>query len=307
MSAFPPPTNGFYNGATYNSLYFVDSDSTTVTKEFLAENYLPRVGAPTDIATETTFTGNVLCEDDIILSGTQDLDAIQFPNSSRQYTAMNTLPPNQTYTYATVITDNNGAISSITANAPPVPPVKIARSYGTYNSSYISFTINTNGGPSGSWSQNDYFTVRYNMSINYGPNSSSPYQSTRYGTATGTMDIYPYRFGTNWCANSNAPGLGQFPNVVNGNSNFNMTDTGTNHVGGVIAPSGRQFWSHDGSEVDGTNMFYMLGTQSSLSILIANPNGWTPTTSYIYSIEVELVNTGANKAPITTSGFNTNF
>ena len=60
---------------------------------------------------------------------------------------MNTLPANQTYTYATVTTDANGAINSITSNSIPAPiiPVKVASAYGTYSSSYISFTINTNG------------------------------------------------------------------------------------------------------------------------------------------------------------------
>ena len=113
MSAFPPPTNGFYNGATYNSAYFVDSDSTGVTKEYLEENYLPRVGNPTDVAESTYFQGEIIEDSDIILAGTQNTQCIQYPNKSKQFTAMNTLPANQTITYATIQTDGNGAISAI--------------------------------------------------------------------------------------------------------------------------------------------------------------------------------------------------
>ncbi len=46
MSAFPPPTNGFYTGATYNSLYFVDSDTSTVTKEYLEETICHVLATP---------------------------------------------------------------------------------------------------------------------------------------------------------------------------------------------------------------------------------------------------------------------
>ena len=120
------------------------------------------------------------------------------------------------------------------------------------------------------------------------------------------MDIYPYRFGTNWCANANAPSLAQLPNAINGNSNFNMVDTGTNPIGGAIAPSGREFWSY-GYVTTGTNVFYMNGTKSSLVFQVVNPSGWSSGASFTYNIIVELLYTGANKASITTNGFNQKF
>eukprot|EP00981_Chlorochromonas_danica_P012671 scaffold5247_cov109-Ochromonas_danica.AAC.5 len=367
MSAFPPPTNGFYNGATYNSAYFVDNDSSTVSKEYLAENYLPRVGNPIDAAQSTTFQGEIIEDSNIILAGTQGTQYIQYPNNSKQYTAMNTLPANQTLTYATFQTDANGAITSVSNGTGAMPwnivftgtqgqyiqwpngtkqqtamndlvanqtytnttittdaygviktlatgtiptttiPVKVASAYGTYTSSYTSFTINTNGGTSGAWAQNQFFTIRYNISIDYNASSSSPNQYQSYGTATGTMDIYPYRFGTNWCANANAPSLAQLPNAINGNSNYNMVDTGTNPIGGAIAPSGRQFWSYPSATIGGTNVFYLNGTKGSIVFQLVNPSGWTSGGSFTYSIVVELLYVGANKATITTNGFNTNF
>ncbi len=115
MSAFPPPTNGFYNGATYNSVYFVDSNSNTVTKEYLSENYLPRVGNPIDAAESTTFQGEIIETSNIILAGEQGDQYIQWPNGSKQYTAMNDLDANQTYTYATVSTDQDGVIKTVSA------------------------------------------------------------------------------------------------------------------------------------------------------------------------------------------------
>jgi hypothetical protein len=145
------------------------------------------------------------------------------------------------------------------------------------------------------------------MSVDYNANSSSPNQFQNYGTATGTMDIYPYRFGTNWCANANAPAIAQLPNAINGNSNYNMVATGTNPIGGAIAPSGRQFWSYPGVTMGGTNIFYVHGGLSSLVFQIVNPSGWLSGSSFTYSLVVELLSTGANRASITTSGFNTNF
>eukprot|EP01039_Chlorochromonas_danica_P011551 gene11551-12932_t len=335
MSAFPPPTNGYFNGATYNSAYFTDSNSNAVTKEYLQENYLPRVGNPTDVAESTYFQGEIIEGQnillvgtqgdqyiqwpngsqqktaflglpegeytyatittdadgaissvaqgtgefpmDIVLTGTQGTQYIQYPNGSQQFTAMNTLPANQTYNLATVKTDANGAISSITSNTIPTTtiPVKVASAYGTYSGSYISFTINTNGSTSGAWLQNQFFTIRYTISLDFNPSSSSPNQYQSYASAIGTMDIYPYRFATNWCSNSNAPAYGQLPNSINGNSNYNMVDSGTTSNGSAIAPSGRQFWSYPSATISNTNSFYIQGTKSSLVFQLVNPYGWS--------------------------------
>ncbi len=367
MSAFPPPTNGYFNGATYNSAYFVDSNSNTVTKDYLQENYLPRVGNPIDAAETTTFEGDIIFQDgSIVFDGQQGDQYIQWPNGSKQYTAMNDLVANQTLTYATVTTDQDGVIKTVTAGTGEFEtnitligmqgqyimwpngtkqqtamndlvanqtytnatittdaygviktlatgtlptttiPVKVASAYGTYSSSYTSFTINTNGSTSGAWAQNQFFTIRYTISTDYNASTSSPYQFQSNGTATGTMDIYPYRFGTNWCSNSNAPALAQLPNSINGNSSYNMVNTGTTPNGGVIAPSGRQFWSY-GAALVGTNSYYLHGTMGSIVFQLVNPSGWSSGASFTYSIEIELLYTGANAASITTSGFNQNF
>lgn len=121
------------------------------------------------------------------------------------------------------------------------------------------------------------------------------------------MDIYPYRFATNWCSNSNAPAYGQLPNSINGNSNYNMVDSGTTSNGSAIAPSGRQFWSYPSATISNTNSFYIQGTKSSLVFQLVNPYGWSSGATYTYSIVIELLYTGANKAAITTNGFNQNF
>lgn len=291
-ASFPAPT--------YNSLYFIDETASTITKQYLQENYLQRVGALTDIAVTTTFTG------DISLQGTAGSQSITFPNESKQFTAMNTLPSSQTYTNSTITTDANGAIASITSGQVQ-NSAKIATAYGSTTNTYLDFNINTAGGTSGSWLQNQFFTIRYNISIDYNPSTTTPYQFQNNGTATGTMDIYPYRFGSNWCKGSNAPNITQLPNAINGNSNYNMVDTGTSPIGGQIAPNGREFWSYGGATVSGTNSFYLGGGINTLYFQLANPSGWSSGKSFTYSIEIELLSTGANASPITTSGFNTNF
>jgi len=85
-----------------------------------------------------------------------------------------------------------------------------------------------------------------------------------------------------------------------------MVDTGTNPIGGAIAPSGREFWSY-GYVTTGTNVFYMNGIKSSLVFQVVNPSGWSSGASFTYNIIVELLYTGANKASITTNGFNQKF
>lgn len=308
MSAYSAPSNGYFVGATYNSAFFVDSDSDTVTKDYLDTYYLARTGNPTSEAETTTFAGDIIEDEDIILNGTQGENYIQFPNSTKQYTAMNTLTASTTYNYATVTTDSNGAISSLTSNSlPSYSFTKVALAYGTYSSSYTSFTINTSsGGTTGSWSQNQFFTIRYTISVDYNASSSSPYQFQNYGMATGTMDIYPYRFGSNWCAVANAASLAQLPNSINGNSNYNMTDSGSTNIGGAIAPSGREFWSY-GAAVTGTNCFYLNGTKSSIVFQLVNPSGWSSGSSFTYNIMIELLSSGAAKGTVYTNGFNTNF
>ena len=373
MSAFPPPTNGYFPGATFNSLYFIDENGSTVTKQYLEDNYLQRVGATTDIAVATTFTGDIIVEDvssfngDILLTGIEGIQSIQFPNMSKQYTAMNTLPISKTYTKATIQTDVNGAISSIAngvesstfadniildgvqnvqyiqfpnlskqytalntlpasqtySNATihtdanggiasiangstPASSVPKASANGVSTQSNVSYSIYTNGGINGAWAQNTFFTIRYSISVCYNASAASPFQFQNNGTATGTMDIYPYRFGSAWCKSANAPNIAFLPNSINGNSNFNMVDTGTSSIGGVIAPSGREFWTY-GSTNTGTNVFYIGGTPTSLYFQIANPSGWTSTASYTYDIMVELINTGANSSVVNTVGFIINF
>jgi hypothetical protein len=124
--------------------------------------------------------------------------------------------------------------------------------------------------------------------------------------ATGTMDIYPYRFGSNWCDVANAASLAQLPNSINGNSNYNMTDSGSTNIGGAIAPSGREFWSY-GAAVTGTNCFYLNGTKSSIVFQLVNPSGWSSGSSFTYNIMIELLSSGAAKGTVYTNGFNTNF
>eukprot|EP01039_Chlorochromonas_danica_P011386 gene11386-12721_t len=277
-----------------------------MTQSELDAAYLARTGNPTSIAQSTTFTGDEVIDGDetiggdLIMSGTSGTNGITFPNGVKQLYPVSALTANQTYTYATVKTNSYGMISDIISTSlPSYSFTKIATAYGSYSSSYISFTINTSsGGTSGSWAQNAYFTIRYNISVDYNASTSSPYQFQNNGTATGTMNIlWPYRFGSNWCAVANAPSLAQLPNAINSNSNYNMTDSGSTNIGGAIAPSGREFWSY-GYSTSGTNVFYLNGTKSSIVFQLTNPSGWSSGSSYTYSIEIELLQSGAASGTI---------
>eukprot|EP00981_Chlorochromonas_danica_P013197 scaffold5965_cov109-Ochromonas_danica.AAC.3 len=280
-----------------------------MTQSELDAAYLARTGNPTSIAQSTTFTGDEVIDGDetiggdLIMSGTSGTNGITFPNGVKQLYPVSALTANQTYTYATVKTNSYGMISDIISTSlPSYSFTKIATAYGSYSSSYISFTINTSsGGTSGSWAQNAYFTIRYNISVDYNASTSSPYQFQNNGTATGTMNIlWPYRFGSNWCAVANAPSLAQLPNAINSNSNYNMTDSGSTNIGGAIAPSGREFWSY-GYSTSGTNVFYLNGTKSSIVFQLTNPSGWSSGSSYTYSIEIELLQSGAASGTVYTS------
>jgi hypothetical protein len=277
------------------------------------QTYLARTGNPTSIAETTTFTsdeivdGDETIQGDLIMSGMSGTNGITFPNGVKQLYAMNALTANQTYN--TVKTDSYGVISAITSTMIPTTtiPIKVATAYGSYSGSYISFTINTSsGGTSGSWAQNAYFTICYNISVDYNASSSSPNQLQNNGTASGAMNIWPYSFGSNWCAVANAPSLAQLPNAINGNSNYNMTDSGSTNIGGAIAPSGIEFWSY-AATTSGTNVFYLNGTKSSIVFQLTNPSGWSSGSSYTYSITIELLNTGAASGTVYTNGFNSNF
>jgi len=96
----------------------------------------------------------------IVFTGMQG-QYIQWPNGTKQQTAMNDLVANQTYTNATITTDAYGVIKTLATGTIPTPtiPVKVASAYGTYSSSFTSFTISTNGGTSGAWAQNQFLLL----------------------------------------------------------------------------------------------------------------------------------------------------
>ena len=197
---------------------------------------------------------------------------------------------------------------------------QIATSYGSTTSPSIKFSLNVldQVQQSGPWLQNDYFIVRYTISANGAPNTSDPGQFTNYGSATGTMQIYPYRFSGNWCQMTNEASKAQLINGINGNNNYNDVDTGTDSSGNPICPLGKEFFSILGS-ISGSNVFFISGTNTSLDFEIANldiyPNGWSDVkwdpnavhASFTYDICIEVINNGANKSLITSSGFNINF
>ena len=240
--------------------------------------------------------------------------------------------------------------------SPPKSIIKKATAYGNITGGYKNFTLNVNGGTGGSWLQNEYFTIRYTMSVNYNPNPNSPGQFQSYGSAVGTMQIYPYRFAPYWCSDiyyqHSGPGFAQLPSTIYSDSSYGYVNKTThtvvtsvtttivpaetipgyfipglgerpreyvppetipaytvetpNYNTYYIAPNGREFFS-TWSNIAGTNPFYIYGDTGILNFQMVNPSGISSSLPFTYDITIELINTGANKSAITSSGFDINF
>ena len=80
MTSVPPPKY-YFNGIQYNSNFFTSSTSG-ITMDYGNSHYLARTGAPTSIASNTYFTG------DLNISGqTVFNDSIQLDDGTTQLSA----------------------------------------------------------------------------------------------------------------------------------------------------------------------------------------------------------------------------
>ena len=202
-----------------------------------------------------------------------------------------------TYTNCNITIDYNGKISQISNGTNETN--NIASIYGIANGGgeYYDFNINVNGGISGEWPQNTFFTVKITYSIIWGFDGSGNQNAQYYANTIGTYDIYPYRFVPYWCYIANdTPYANMSTNTINNNSAFGLVDTSNNNE---IAPYGRQFWGYNiifntnTNGVENNVQLYCTGQDNQLQLQIPNPAGWGSSGYPVqYSITVELINTG---------------
>ena len=235
---------------------------------------------------------------------------LTFSNSTSQTSAYTGLTVADSYTNTNMTIGANGKITSIWSGSSGTASIPFAR-YSIFNSTITNtnyLQINTLGGTSGFWVQNQSFTIRITYSTAWNFTGSGSGNALSNSTTTCLCDIYPYRFSTGWCNHSSAVPYGNMStNAINGNATFGVVDTTTPpNSADTICPQGRQFWCY-GLVNAGTNPttmpLYAKGNNSNLIFVIVNPSGLTGSAAFNASLTIELVSKGADKATISTSGF----
>ena len=187
---------------------------------------------------------------------------------------------------------------------------KKANFYNTINDPTRNFFINIdNPAPGGisDWGPNDFFTIRYKLSMTY-PIVPYPDANPNASIYAGYLDIYPWRIPSTLII-----GTSQI-NVINNNINGNTAYyIGTSQP--TWAPNGRQMWAYNSTNY-GLNPppLYLMAVNNSLTptismkFILNNPAGPTITSLYYVDFTFELISWGSSTPQkITTSGFNTNF
>ena len=235
---------------------------------------------------------------------------LQYSNNTLQTSAYTGGTPGS-YNNCNITIDSNGKISSISNGTSSAN--NVASTYEIQNGGgEYSASIYVNGGISGEWPQNTFFTIRLTYSLIWGFDGSGNSNAQYYANTTGIYDIYPYRFVPNWCVIDNStPYANMTTNTINGNSSFGLVDTGNSNR---IAPYGRQFWGYDLAFNTNTPnstsqvQVYCSGQINVFNIQIPNPKGWGSLGYPVqYSLNVELINAGNHYSTISTSGFTHNF
>lgn len=188
-----PPNVELFNTINFNSAFFTNANTGYLT---FSEATSLFVQYPTAQGKETlqntTVNGNLTVADNVIVNG----DYIQYPDGTQQTTAMVSLSPNTTYTYATVQTNTEGAISSLSSGSPPVNnSLPYAWIYQpSANGSYVNGELFFSN--QSLYQQYDYIIANISFIISAGANINNN-QITTYnytGRATCQMQIFPWYF-----------------------------------------------------------------------------------------------------------------
>lgn len=193
---------------------------------------------------------------------------------------------------------------------------KKANFYNVINAPTTEFFINiSNPAPGGisDWGYNDFFTIRYKLSMTY-PNVPIPNANPNASIYSGNIDIYPIRIPNTLIIGTSQ--INVINNSINGNTAYYI---GTSQP--TWAPNGRQMWAYNTSNygVDPPPLYLMAVNNSiiptiSMKFILNNPNSAganppDPTPNIFWcDFTVELLSWGSSSPQkITTTGFTTNF
>ena len=175
--------------------------------------------------------------------------------------------------------------------------LKASSNIGPINSDFTYEIVLNNWGQ---YLENDFFTIRYNISNNYNFTNSIT-ATTNTANSTGYVDIYPARMAYGSATFADVLNYNVINNTLNGSSAYDMNST---------LSRGRWFWAYNQSNTNAPrNLFYLFQqafTVSTLTIGLYLPNP-SPGNQYTNSFNIELLSS-LNQANLTSSGFiTTNF
>jgi hypothetical protein len=199
----------------------------------------------------------------------------------------------------TAVTSNTCLITQQIGNIAFTPKAVF---YQNTSASSLQFVVSLQPGQLTFWENNDYYVLRFAMSIGWGSNSAG--DTSDFACATGTMLVYPNRCHANWCVQNALPTLANINNSVNGHVDYNYVDLGTTNAGNPIAPAGREFFCTF-TTTGGSSQYFSVGgtsTTGDFAFYIQNPIG-----GMFCDFSLELLNHGNPHGVLSTTGFQSNF
>jgi len=190
------PNVELFDTINFNSAFFRNINTGYLTFSDASQLFLQYPTAQgKETLQDTTVNGDLTVAKNLTVNG----DYVQFPDGTQQTTAMVSLSPNTTYDYATVQTNEEGAISSITSGSAPVKPQQYAYFYTPAASGTV--TVYLTFSDPGLYKQYDYVMLYLSFIVagspNYSDSSHTAENITTYnylGRATCQVQLYPYYF-----------------------------------------------------------------------------------------------------------------
>ena len=257
-----------------------------------------------DVSGNTNITGQLDVYGNIIVDGSY----IQFSDGTQQTTAMVTLTADQTYTNATITTNSNGAISSISTN-PSTSTIPFAYYYNDLiDASNVIVTLNF---PNISCNLTDYIllTLNYQVASEYGEQTAISGNPSLYnitGSASCQLQIFPARFSQNAGINTQILNINgsYYCNIIFTNQ-YNYPSSpgnGYNVVVDSVCPNGRITYSNNivvTNEVNTSAIInYCLSAycndDASISFVLSPMIGSTLTYPYQASLSIQIISNLSN-------------
>ena len=201
------------------------------------------------------------------------------------------------YTNTNMTVNSNGQITALSNGTSSVTPTLPSSwcYYENYTGAYpptVNFQFN-----GASWGQNDYFTVQFQIGMEWGTKTNGYYPN--YSSLVGYVDFYPWRVaGGNSTPISGGITPANINNSIDGNSSYNYNNA-------TYAPRNRYYWTY-GTSFQGASQgvyLYSNSNQGTIAFIIPNPNGSYSNLPFNLSQSYTIVNKG-NGQSITMENLN---